>query len=337
MERKECVFIVNPKSGEGKGSEYGKRIKDWCDEYGINSLVIPTSKEGENTAFELGKKAAKERARTIGIVGGDGTIYLFINGMMASNVPPEQFPAIGLIPAGIGNNFAKNNGIPQEFEEQMKVIRHGRTILVDAGALTVEGIKKYFLNVVSFGFDAEITRKAKIEKEKYFFIPKVLTYGLTAFREILRGLPFYQLRVQGLGFDFDAEMSLAAVLIGPTYGAIFHIAPGADSADGLFDVCLIDKIDSNLRGKKRAAEILLRATKGKHIGQPEVCLYRTPFLKVSSLQPIPCEIDGEILPAERQYEISILPKTLKVLTPAALAAVQEPLVVKANAPEYQSV
>jgi len=324
MESGERIFIVNPKSGKGKGLEYEKWIKEWFRTYGVDPLVILTSKEGENSPFELGKKAAKRRVAAVGIVGGDGTANLFVNGMMASNVCPEEFPPIGLFPVGVGNNLARNNGIPHGFEEQMEIIIHGRTVLVDVGLLTTEKEKKYFLNVVSFGFDAEVTEKAKIQKEKYFFVPKTLSYGLTALQEILRGLPSYQIKVQGRGFTFDSRMSLVAALIGPTYGAIFRIAPEADSTDGLFDVCMIDKIESTLSGKKRAATILIQATQGKHLGQPEVCLYRTPFLEVSSSQSLPCEMDGEILSTGKNYSISILPKALKILVPEAYA------------PEYQS-
>jgi len=334
MKSNEFLFVVNPQAGKGRGLAYKKRIEKTFMDWGVGASV--TVSDGPDSVLSLGERAAQEGIHTLVGVGGDGTNNLLVSGMMASGVPQEALPRLGLIQTGTGNNFAKNIGIPVGFNDALNVIRNGQTRSVDIGLVTAGNMKKYFLNVVSFGFDAEVTEKARIQKEKYFFIPKALTYGLTALREISRGLPSYQLKLQGLGFSFDARMSLAAALIGPTYGAIFHIAPGADSSDGLFDVCLINKIDNNLRGRKRAAMILLRATKGKHIGQPEVCLYRTPFLMVSSPEPLPCEIDGEVLPAGKQYSVSILPRALKVLVPTALVVVQDPLMATTNALEYQS-
>ena len=336
MKSNEFLFVVNPQAGKGRGLTYKRRIEKTFMDEGIEVSVVVS--DGPDSVFSLGERAAQEGIHTLVGVGGDGTNNLLVSGMMSSGVPQETLPRLGLIQTGTGNNFAKNIGIPAGFNDALNVIRNGQTRSVDIGLMTAGNMRKYFLNVVSFGFDAEVTEKAKIQKEKYFFIPipKALTYGLTAFREISRGLPFYQLKLQGLGFSFDAEMSLAAALIGPTYGAIFHIAPGADPSDGLFDVCLIDKIDNSLWGKKRAAMILFRAAKGTHIGQPEVCLYRTPFLMVSSPEPLPCEIDGEVLPAGKQYSVSTLPKALKVLVPTALVVVQNPLMAITKALEYQS-
>lgn len=333
MENNEFLFVVNPQAGKGRGLAYKARIEKAFRDWGIKALVIAS--DGPDSVFSLGKRAAQDGIRTLVGVGGDGTGNLLLNGMMASGVPAEALPRFGVIQVGTGNNFAKNAGVPSSLEEDLAVIRNGHTTSVDVGLVVSGNMRKYFLNVVSFGFDAEITEKARIQKEKFSFVPKALTYGLAALEEIWRGLPSYQLKLQGLGFSFDSRMSLAAALIGPTYGAIFRIAPGADSSDGLFDVCLIDKIDNNLQGKKRAVTILFRATKGTHIGQPEVCLYRTPFLTVSSPDILPCEVDGEVMPTEKEYQVSILPRALRILVPAVLATVQDPLVARVNAPEYQ--
>lgn len=172
MERGGLVFVVNPQSGRGNGLEYGKWIKEWYRIKGFEILVVPTSKDGPNSAFALGKRAAEIGAAKFVAFGGDGTFNLAVNGMMASGIAPEKFPAIGFIQGGTGNNFAKNNGIPQGFEEQMRVIFHGKTTRVDLGVLTIKKKKRYFLNVVSFGFDVEITEAAGYLKEKCFIIPE---------------------------------------------------------------------------------------------------------------------------------------------------------------------
>jgi len=256
------------------------------------------------------------------------------SGMMASNVPLKQLPALGFIQAGTGNDFAKNLGIPKNPIEALEVIENGHATKVDFGKLILSGEEKYFLNVISFGFDALVTERAKNLKENHSLLPRSLTYGLTALREIFRGMPFYRMNLQGLGFEFDTELSLVALLNGPTYGAIFQIAPGADLFDGSFNLCFIDKMNNDLRGKKRAVEILLRATQGKHVGEPEVSSYRTPFLTISSPEPLPYEIDGETSPAEKEYKIEVIPAGLKVLVPLILLGAQNPLFVKTPEPQF---
>jgi diacylglycerol kinase (ATP) len=310
------LFIVNCSSGNGKGLKYAKLIEDWYKKRGIKPTIRYTSKDGPNTAFNLGKMAAQEGYKLVCIVGGDGTYHLVVSGMMASNVPLEQLPAIALIQAGTGNNLAKNLRIPKNPIKVLEAMGVGRKIKVDIGRLILENEEKIFLNVVSFGFDALVTGKARKMKEKYPFIPKSWTYGLAAAGEIIfKGMPFYRIKLQGLGLESDTELSLAALLNGPTYGAIFKIAPGADLSDGLFNLCFIKKMNNGLRGRIRAVLILLLAIRGKHVGKPEVVSRRTHFLNVSSPEDIPCEVDGEVIPAKKEYKIVIVPGGLRVSVP----------------------
>ena len=327
MEANGFMFAVNPEAGKGRGLVYGKRIEQM---FGRASVVY-TSRNGPDSAFNLGRRAALDGIRTIVGVGGDGTKNLLVNGMMLSGVALEVLPRLGFIQAGTGNNFAKNIGIPAGFNEEMEVIRKGNSRCVDIGLLTAGNRKKYFLNVVSFGFDAEVVEMNRNFRERYGFVPKDLTYLLNASQKIFLGFPSYRFKLSGPGFSLDAEACLLAVLNGESYGAIFQIAPGADLCDGLFDVCLIDKVN-----KVKALEILIRATKGKHIGLPQVRCLKTASLTVSSPDLLPCEVDGEVVPKEKEYRISILPRALKVLIPPTLVGVQTPLVVKRKAPEFQT-
>ncbi|MDD2696696.1 MAG: diacylglycerol kinase family lipid kinase [Candidatus Pacebacteria bacterium] len=331
MENQGLMFAVNPEAGKGKGLVYGKRIEMMFREWGVEASVVYTSREGPDSAFALGKRAALDGVHTLVGVGGDGTKNLLVNGMMLSGAPVETLPRLGFIQAGTGNNFAKNIGIPSGFEDALQVIRNGQTSSVDIGLLTAKNRKKYFLNVVSFGFDALVVEMTKKFKEKYGFLPKDLIYLLNASQKIFLGFPSYRLSLSGPGFSFETEACLLAVLNGVTYGAIFKIAPEADLSDGLFDVCLINKA-----GKAKALEILFRATKGKHVGLPQVRCLKTASLTVSSSDLLPCEVDGEVMPIEKEYQVSILPRALKVLIPPQLIGVQTPLVAKTKAPEFQT-
>ena len=330
MERNGFMFAVNPQAGKGRGLVYGKRIKKLFASWGVEASVVFTTKDGPDSAFALGKRAALEGIHTLVGVGGDGTKNLLLNGMMASGVAPERLPRFGSIQAGTGNNFAKNIGAPGDFYEALRVIKDGNTTCVDVGLVTGKGIKKYFLNVVSFGFDALVVEKTAALRDRYRFLPKDLIYLLVAGQKIFLGFSSYRLGLSAPGFSFEAEACLLAVLNGPSYGAIFQIAPDADLSDGLFDVCLIDKV-----GKFKAVELLLRATKGKHVGLPQVKCFKVNSLTVSSPQILPWEVDGEVMLAEKECQVSIQHRALKVLVPPTLVGVQEPLVAKVKAPEFQ--
>jgi len=62
-------------------------------------------------AQELAATATAQKANTIIVLGGDGTVNEAINGVLASGC--RQIPHIGIIPSGSSNDFSKSLGIPQ--------------------------------------------------------------------------------------------------------------------------------------------------------------------------------------------------------------------------------
>lgn len=320
------LFIINCQSGKGRGLACQKIIEEWYEKRGQKPIIRLTSADGPDTAFNLGKKAAEEGIERIGVVGGDGTYHLVVNGMMSSRVPLRQLPALGFIQAGTGNNFAKNAGIPKNPIKALEIIETGQVAKIDFGKLILKNEEKYFLNVVSFGFDAWITEMARGLKKKYRLFPKESHYLLAAWDEIIKGMRFYRISVNGAD---SKEMILVAVTNGQTYGAIFRIAPNADLQDGLFNVCCIDRVE-----KTQALKDVVQMLKGTHVNLPEVAMSRTSFLTISSLEPLPCEADGEVLPAEKEYKIEVIPRGLKVLTPLVFVEAKNPLFVKTPEPQF---
>ena len=320
------LFIVNCWSGKGKGLIYKKTIEEWYEKRNEKPTIRLTEPSGANTVFNLGKSAALEGFEKVGLVGGDGTYQLAVSGMISSNVPLARLPLIGLVQGGTGNNFAKNLGLPKDIIEALEVIKYGQAVRVDLGKLILPNEEKYFLNVVSFGFDALIVEVSKRFKGRYPLLPKETHYLLAALGEIIRGMPCYQISIDK---QEPKEMILCAVTNGPTYGAIFRIAPDADLRDGLLDVCRIDRV-----GKLKALKDIAKVLKGTHVKLPEVSMSRTASLTVSSFEPLPCEIDGEVLLPQKEYKIEVIPGGLKILMLPELLPAQNPLYIKALEPKF---
>ena len=55
----------------------------------------------------LARTLANNGYRTIVVVGGDGAINDAVNGIMSSSAEDKENIALGIIPNGIGNDFAK--------------------------------------------------------------------------------------------------------------------------------------------------------------------------------------------------------------------------------------
>ena len=312
MEKK-IVFIINPKAGKRKGTSYKRKIEK---EFGGLASVFTTSEFGANSAFSLAQKAVQDGASIVVSVGGDGNHNLVVNGLMAGikekGLSYDDLPELGLIGTGTGNNFTKNLGIQFGIAKALDIIKGGNCRAIDIGLLVAGNEKKYFVNVVSFGFDGLVVAALKNFKERCKLLPKDLAYLIVAGWRIFLGLPLYDFSLAGPDFNIKTKAHLLALLNGPTYGAIFKMAPGADSCDGLFNACLV-----NRSNRVKAVELLFRAIWGKHTGSSRVKSFSFSSLVVSAAKPLPCEMDGEVISKEKEYTVYVLPGALKVLVPLA--------------------
>jgi len=297
-------FITKPISNRKKARDYKEEISKLKKE-DIEIEESFTEAQGENNARILASKAIKQGFNRIVFVGGDGILNEGVNGIMkaAEGKMPSDF-AIGIIPTGSGNNLAKALRIPPDIKKAFGLIRDGKTIPIDIGRAN----ERYFVNVISFGFDAIINKLANDIKGKYQFLPKEGSYLLAALKEIVSRISNFNVRIKGKGINLEKRFTSMAINNGQSYGAIFKIAPKAIVDDGEFDVCLIEPV-----GRIRALSDIYRVIQGTHADLPEVTMFKSSSLEISSPEPLPCEADGEVLEPEQEYKVNVLPKALNVI------------------------
>ncbi|KPJ57224.1 hypothetical protein AMJ49_01265 [Parcubacteria bacterium DG_74_2] len=294
-------FIVKPPAKK----EFERELSKFKEEFEIEKEL--TEREGPKCARNLAKRAIEEGFNRIIFVGGDGLLSEGINGIFETTegrIPPDF--AIGTIPTGAGNNFAKGLGITKDVKKAFEIIRNDKIVSVDLGKVN----ERYFINCFSIGFDALINRVANDLKEKYRFLPRNLSYLFAAFKEIIIKIPNFEVEMETKGLNYQGKIILAAITNSQSYGAIFKVNPGALISDGSFNLCLIEPV-----GKIRALFDLYCATRGTHVNLTEVktFLFSSP-LSVFSSEPIPWETDGEVFEPEKEFKISILPRAIKFLT-----------------------
>jgi YegS/Rv2252/BmrU family lipid kinase len=271
-----------------------------------NEVDFELTEKGENSpksAKNLAKRAIQEGFERIIICGGDGLLNEAINGIMTEKIP-DNF-AVGIIPTGSGNNFARALGIPKDIKKAFEIIKSEKKTIADVGKVN----QKYFINCFSLGFDAKINDLANKIKENYSFLPRSLSYLFAALKEIIFQIPSFEMEIIG-EINFKENLVLVAITNSPSYGGIFKINPGASISDGKFNLCKIYPVS-----KLKAIYTLFLATQGKHLKIPEVKTYTfSETLKISSKEPIIWEIDGEVQKPEREFKIEILKNSLKFLS-----------------------
>ena len=117
-------IIYNPKAGTRKVQKRWKEIKDYMDSRGVAYDYVQS--EGFGAVERLAGVLANNGYRTIVIVGGDGALNDAINGIMRSNVLRKEDIALGIIPNGIGNDFADYWEMSDDYREAVDCLIRGR-------------------------------------------------------------------------------------------------------------------------------------------------------------------------------------------------------------------
>jgi len=297
MQETSTLLIVNPTARHGETERLIPVVEHLLAN--MNHTTVLTTHAGH--AAELAASAVGYDL--VVACGGDGTVHEVLNGLMVH--PPEQRPALGLLPTGSGNDTRRTLGVSNDLAQSALELVTGERRRFDVGVCN--GV--YFNNSFAAGLDAKVTAKAV----EY----KVTTgrSGLWLYLSALLHVLFNDLSSFPLSVSFDGapaetiDTLILAATIGRTYGGGFLITPDAVPDDGLLDVCTIDPM--------RLPEALARlpfVIAGKHTRMRPVHMSRHTRIVIDCDCPVPAQIDGEVL-LEQRYEIEILPSAIECVVP----------------------
>ncbi len=112
------LYIINPAGRGGAGSKAWEKFRAlWPDEIEAEHAIV-TKKLGH--ALEIATSA--DGYDVLAAVGGDGTVGEIMSGIMDCEGPK---PALAIVPAGTGNDIARNVGIGS-VEDSVRVLRECR-------------------------------------------------------------------------------------------------------------------------------------------------------------------------------------------------------------------
>ena len=223
---REIALLTNPTSGAGAGSRTSAIALPRLREAGfaVRNLIGRDAEESR----DLARRVVADGVEALVVVGGDGMVHLAVQELAGTDV------ALGIIPAGTGNDAARYFGIPRnDPQAAADVVVGSRTRRVDLGRVGAT----YFLCVLSAGFDAVVNERAN-----HMRWPRgQMRYNLATVAELrtFRPLP-YTLVLDGE--ERRLEAMLVAIGNGPSFGGGLRITEGARLDDGLLDVVLFHPI-----------------------------------------------------------------------------------------------
>jgi len=295
----EIVAIVNPLSGAGATAGVAEArvalLASRLVAANRNGIVHLT--ERPLHAGEMAKAAVAAGARLVIAWGGDGTINEVGTALAGTGV------VLGIIPAGSGNGFASDLGIPFVPDAAIDVALNGRSRSVDAGEL--EG--RLFFNIAGIGFDAVVAEQFNLRSIGRRGMGPYVQIGV---RELFRyRAARYRIRLDGETFTTNAL--LIAFANGREYGNKIRLAPHAVLDDGKLEAMIVEDRTPLSRlwaGRHlalgtadKAGRILMRSIESALIETDGEMLYH---------------LDGEIGRARGSIAVRIRPGVLRVNVPS---------------------
>lgn len=292
-------LIVNPAAGRGAAGRHGEAMGRLL-EAGGRPIPVHYSQHPGHIASLL-SEAAAAGCREVLVAGGDGTVREAVNAILGRGLDL----ALGVIPAGTGNDFIKSLGTPRSWRNACAALAVGlaerRRRSVDAGRCNGE----WFANSVGIGLDALVVRAV----ERVRWMPALLAYPAALGLVLRDGVDAADVRIEADGRSFEVPASMVIACNGAWFGGLFHIAPPASLDDGLLSVVIAAPLN-----RRRVLTLVPRAIRGTHMTAPEATLFTARELTIETALPLPLEADGEAAGAPvTRLEISCAPAALTVI------------------------
>ena len=292
MERDACL-LVNPSAGGGKAARVLPGVEAELRRLGVTFRTERTRSLPH--ASELANAAA-ERGEAVVTLSGDGLIGHVVG--VLRDLPDA---VLGVLPGGLGNDFARVLGIPLEAVEACSVVADGEIRELDIG--DVDG--RSFIGIASLGFDSDANRIANEAPARL----GSLVYAYGAIRALIAWRPATFTVEPDVGPSTTFSGWSVAAANSKAYGGGMFVAPDAELDDGQLDVVM-----SSESTKLKFLRVLPKVFKGEHVHEDNCTILRAHSVRVSADRPFSVYADGDPI-GDLPVTISAVPRALKVLCP----------------------
>ena len=298
-----AMLIHNPTAGPREVEDELDLVVEYLSDCGWRVSTRITEHAGQAT--RLARQAARDGVDVVLVSGGDGTVCEAVNGLVGSRT------ALGVLPTGTGNVWAKELGLPvftltnpDRLLVAAHLLREAETRAIDVGRAN----DRYFLLFAGLGLDAQVAHdmEPRERSTKRLGLLPYLVAGVAVASE------FYGVRTTVVvdGKKIIKGRSLFILISNAQlYGGVLRITPQARLDDGLLDMVIFNGI-----GPQYTLRHLLSVLGGRHLQDPSVKFLRARRVMVDCANPWPVQIDGDPI-GTTPMTFQVVPRALRVLIP----------------------
>ena len=310
MPSKSWAIIYCPKEGSPRTHKRWNKIRHYLDEQGVIYDFVQS--EGPGSIERLASMMTRAGYTSIIVIGGDAALNHALCGIMKSESPNGTRPALGVIPNGFGNDFAKFWGYSTDnFKEAIDslILRRLRKVDVGVAEVTLKDCEEphdtlYFLNCLNLGVASAITNLKRKTSSVFGF--KTLSYFISALLLLFQRMNFnFKFQLSGEKIDKNAM----AICIGSAHG--YGQTPSAVPYNGLLDITLVSKpqISQIFQG-------LGLLFTGRFLSHRGISVWRTSKVNFTSTGHALLSIDGRVIHEPiTQIKVGILPSEINFIIP----------------------
>ncbi len=284
------ALLVNPRSGRGRGRRTAAIALPRLTEAGFAVELL----EGRDAvdAAALAQQVVADGLEALVVCGGDGLVHVALNALVGSET------ALGIIPAGTGNDVARSLGVPRHDPQlAADVVVASRVARIDLGQVG----DTCFATVLAAGFDSRVNERANAMR----WPRGQMRYNLATLAELRVFRPLsYTLDLDGT--PRTVEAMLVAVGNGPSFGGGLRITHGACLDDGELDVVVIRTMS-----RTKLVRTYPRLFSGSHVGIAEYEHHRVRRVVVDA-PGVTAYADGEQI-GPLPLMVQVRAQSLKVL------------------------
>tara|TARA_R110002049_G_scaffold4601_1_gene31641 strand:+ start:22398 stop:23330 length:933 start_codon:yes stop_codon:yes gene_type:complete len=255
-------------------------------------------------AGDAARYAAEASQSEVDVViagGGDGTVNEVVGGLLSTEQPNKT--AVAVLPYGTANDFAAGCGIPiGDPFAALTLAAMGNTFAIDIG----QANDRYFVNVASGGFGAQVTANTPPELKKAL---GGAAYSLMGVVTAAKASPYHSRVTFPDGTSRSGDILVMTAANGRQCGGGQQVAPRARLNDGLLDFTIVHDVDIQSFGQVLNEILTLGDETNEFVSYTQL-----PSLRIECDVPLQVNLDGEPF-RSNVFEFGILREAIRFVLP----------------------